>query len=58
MNDSAAAIVMIVSMAACLVLALRSFRSHNPGFERTALMGVIWAAIIAVLAFVLGRYQP
>jgi hypothetical protein len=40
------------------VLAVRSFRSHGLGFERTALMGVIWAAIIALLAFVLQRYSP
>jgi hypothetical protein len=54
----AATIVMIVSVAACLVLAVRGIRSHGMNFERTALMGVIWAAIIAALAFILQRHAP
>jgi hypothetical protein len=54
MSD-AATIVAIVSIVGCLVLATRSLWARNLGSKRLALMGVAWAAIIAVLAFVLQK---
>jgi hypothetical protein len=51
-------LVAIVAIAACLVLAVRGFRSRRPGFNRTLIMGVIWAVIIAALASLLQRYAP
>ena len=54
MNDPST-LVAIVAIAACLVLAVRGFRSRRPGFNRTLIMGVIWAVIIAALASILQR---
>jgi hypothetical protein len=52
-----AALVAILGVAACLVLATRRLRHQRPAFNRTLIMGVIWAAIIAALALVLQRYM-
>jgi hypothetical protein len=49
-------IVALVSVAACMVLALRALRARRVGFERTAVMVVAWTVIIAALAFILQRY--
>jgi hypothetical protein len=55
MNDQGT-LVAIVAIAACLVLAVRSFRSRRLGINRVLIMGVIWAVIIAALASMLQRY--
>jgi hypothetical protein len=47
--------VLIATVAASLVLAVRAYRSHQLSFEKTAWMAVAWLLIIATLAFVLGR---
>jgi hypothetical protein len=56
-NDPAM-LVAVISIAACLVLAIRGFRSRQPGFNRTLIMGVIWAVIIAALASLLQHHTP
>jgi hypothetical protein len=55
MNDPAA-IAAIVGLAACLILAVRGFHSRRPGFNRTLIMGVVWAVVIAALAAILQRH--
>lgn len=50
------ALVAILSVAACLFLAMRRFRNRRPGFNGTLIMGVIWAVIIAALAWLLQHY--
>lgn len=52
---NAATIVSLISIVACLFLAVRALRSHGLSFENKAWMAVAWAVIIAVSAFVLGR---
>jgi hypothetical protein len=49
-------IVAVISVAACMVLAMRGLRARRMSFERTAALAVAWVVIIAVLAFVLQRY--
>ncbi len=51
-------IVAIISLVLCLVLAVRGLRRRHMDFQRTAAMAVIWALIIAALAFVLRRNAP
>lgn len=54
MNQTAM-IVGIISALASLFLAVRALRSHGMDFASKAWMAAAWAAIITVLAFVLGR---
>jgi len=49
-----AGIVMVVSLALSLILALRAFRSHRLEFDSMAWMAAAWMAIIGVTAFVFG----
>lgn len=53
---SAAMIVALIGVLASLFLVVRSWRSHGLSFSAGVRMGLIWAAIIAVTAFVLGRF--
>lgn len=53
---SAAMIVALIGVLASLFLAYRSWQSHGLSFREGARMALIWAAIIAVTAFVLGRF--
>ena len=48
-------LVSLVAMAGWLFLNYRALRSHGLSFEQKAAMGVGWALIIGVLAFVLTR---
>lgn len=52
MTDGAT-IVTLITIAGALVLAIRGLRSRGQGWNRTALMAVAWAVIIATLAFLL-----
>lgn len=52
---SMAMIVALVGVLASLFLAVWSWRSHGLSFGAGARMALIWAGIIAVMAFVLGR---
>ncbi len=52
---SAGVLVLLVSLAASLFLAVRAMRGHGLGFEATARMVVAWILIIAIVAFVAGR---
>jgi hypothetical protein len=52
---STAMIVALVGVLASLFLAVRSWRSHGLSVSAGVRMGLIWAVIIAVTAFVLGR---
>jgi FtsH-binding integral membrane protein len=45
----------LIGVSLSLVLALRAYRSRKLTFEGSALMVVVWAIIIMVLAFILGR---
>lgn len=54
----AADILTIITVAAALVLAVRSFRAHGQGWNRTAMMAAIWVVIIAAVAFLAGRHTP
>jgi hypothetical protein len=54
--NGAAALVSVVTVAACLVLALRSARAQQMRFGRAAAMTAAWIAIIAGLAYVLHRF--
>lgn len=49
-------IVALIAILASLFLAIRSWRSHGLSFGAGARLALIWAAIIAVTAFVLGRF--
>ena len=51
-----ATVVSLISVVACLFLAVRALNSHGISFENKAWMAVAWALIIAVLAFVAGRF--
>ena len=51
-------LLMIVSVAACLVLALRGLRSRQLGSNRILVMGIVWAVIIAGLAYAMQRFAP
>lgn len=53
---STAMIVALIGVLASLFLAVRSWRSHGLSLGAGVRMGLIWALIIAVLAFVLGRF--
>jgi hypothetical protein len=57
MND-AATITAVVSVAACLVLAVRAVRGRGMSFNRAARMALVWIVIIAALAVVLARMTP
>ncbi len=49
-------IVSLISLTACLVLALRNLRADGLAFETRAWMAVTWLLIIAVVAFVAGQF--
>jgi MFS-type transporter involved in bile tolerance (Atg22 family) len=51
-------LLMIVSVAACLVLALRGLRARRLGSNRVLVMGIVWAVIIAGLAYAMQRFAP
>lgn len=51
---TAATFVFLIGLAGSLFLASRALRSDGLSFENKAWMAVVWAAIIAVLAFLLG----
>ncbi len=48
-------VVALVAMAGWLFLNYRALQAHQLSFEQKAAMGVGWAIIIAVLAFLLTR---
>jgi hypothetical protein len=48
-------VISLVAMAGWLFLNYRALQSQGLSFEQKAAMGVGWAIIIAVLAFVLTR---
>jgi Na+-transporting NADH:ubiquinone oxidoreductase subunit NqrB len=48
--------MMVLTAVAALFLAVRGFRSHGNSMNRTAVMALIWLAIIAGLAFVIQRF--
>ncbi len=50
-------IVSLIALVASLVLALRNLRADGLAFETRAWMAVVWLVIIAVVAFVAGRYS-
>ena len=49
-------VVLLITVAASLFLAVRAFRSDRLEFRKTAMMAGIWVIIIAVLAFVIQRF--
>ena len=49
-------VVFLIGLVASLFLAVRALRSHGLSFQNKAWMIVAWALIIAVLAFVIGRF--
>lgn len=49
-------IVFLISLVASLFLAVRALRSHGLSFKNNAWMAAAWALIIAMLAFVIGRF--
>lgn len=53
---STAVIVALITVLASLFLAIRSWRSHGLSVSAGVRMALVWAAIIAVTAFVLGRF--
>ena len=55
---NAGLIVLLVTVIASLVLAVRAFRSRSLNPTRTAQMAGIWVIIIGVLAFILQRFAP
>jgi len=48
----------IIVLAACMVLALRGFRSYRMTRGRTLAITAIWVAVIAGLAIVLQHFAP
>lgn len=53
---STAMIVALIGVLASLFLAIRSWRSHGLSFGAGARTALIWAGIIVVTAFVMGRF--
>ena len=51
-------IVSLVALTASLFLAARALRAQNLSFETKAGMAIAWLLIIAVVAFVAGRFFP
>jgi hypothetical protein len=49
-------ILLLVTILASLVLAVRALRSRQLDFGKTALMAGIWVVIIATLAFFIQRF--
>jgi hypothetical protein len=49
-------LAMLIGATAALFLAVRGLQSQSLSFERKAWMAVVWAVIIAVLAFVIQRF--
>ncbi len=50
-----AAMVSIITVLGALFLSLRGLASYNVSTNRKIAMAVAWVAIIAVVAFVMGR---
>ncbi|HMO68041.1 MAG TPA: hypothetical protein PKD92_07760 [Novosphingobium sp.] len=51
-----AMIVALIGVVASLFLAVRSWQSHGLSLNDGLKMGLTWAAIIAIAAFVLSRF--
>ena len=51
-------IVLLVTVAASLILAVRAFRSWEFDRSKTVVMAGIWLIIIVALAFVLQHLAP
>ena len=45
----------LLAMTAAAFLAWRSYRSHRVPFEKSMMMAVAWAVIIAGLTFIVSR---
>jgi uncharacterized membrane protein len=49
--------MLVILAIGCLILALLNMRSQGLTFESKAWMGVTWLLIIAVVAFIAGRFS-
>ncbi len=49
-------VVSLVALTASLFLAVRAMRAQNLSFESKAGMAAAWLLIIAIVAFVAGRF--
>lgn len=56
MMQTGAIVVSLIAMLGWLFLNYRALQADGMSFQQKAVMAAIWAVIIAVLAYVLGRF--
>lgn len=56
MMQTGTIVVSLIAMLGWLFLNYRALQADGMSFQQKAVMAAIWAVIIAVLAYVLGRF--